>query len=63
MKKRSRELEIEKSKEEFLARQIVKGAGDWLRLTMLTVYTPGASLREVVNRALVNTTGKPIQRY
>lgn len=55
--------EIEKSKEEYLAREILAKSGDWFRLVCLTVATPDASLRQIVNRALVNTTGHPIHRY
>jgi hypothetical protein len=58
-----RQREIEKSKEEFIARLALESATAARRLTMLAVYTPGASLRQVVNRTLLAETGRPIQRY
>jgi hypothetical protein len=59
----ARQRGIEKSKEEFLARLVLESATALRRLTMLAAFTPGASLRQVVNRALMAETGKPIQRY
>lgn len=59
----SRTREVEKSKEEFLARVALKGGSNQFRLDLLTAYTLGASLRQVVNRVELGRTGKPIQRY
>jgi hypothetical protein len=63
MCERTRQREIEKSKEEFIARLALESATALRRLAMLAVYTPGASLRQVVNRVLMAETGHPIQRY
>jgi hypothetical protein len=63
MCERTRQREIEKSKEEFLARLALEQADAERRLVMLAVFTPGASLRQVVNRVLLAETGRPIRRY
>jgi hypothetical protein len=59
----TRQREIEKSKEEFIARLALESATALRRLAMLAVYTPGASLRQVVNRVLMAETDRPMQRY
>jgi len=63
MCERTRQREIEKSKEEFLARLALEQADAERRLAMLAALTPGASLRQVVNRVLLAETGRPIRRY
>jgi hypothetical protein len=63
MCERTRQREIEKSKEEFIARLALESATALRRLAMLAAFTSGASLRQVVNRALMAETGRPIQRY